>query len=111
MQATFTMLIMAATFGSTVVVVVYGSPDAPMPLPDHNLQGSWDIDFDRLGCTGEQVLERLEIGLNLAQHVRVVYLVTVVAGSILTAVCRLADSAGDDLDRLCADVAGGLDRH
>ena len=93
LQAAFTIVIVAATLGAIVIVAVYGSPYAPMTLPDHNLLGSWEIDFDRLGYTGNQVMERLEIGYTWHRMCLYAYMVAVLGGGLLVGVYRLADRA------------------
>ncbi len=95
LQATFLIVILASTLGAVTIVLVYGSPDLPMALPDHNLLGSWEIDPARLGYTQEQLREYLDIGYLWHSMALFAYMVAVVAGSLLVAVYRLAGGAGE----------------
>lgn len=104
LQASFTIVIVASTLGATAVVLVSTAPDLPMALPDHNLLGSWEIDFERLGYTGDQVQERLDIGYMWHSMCLYVYMVAVVAGSLLVAVYRLAGGSSTGLRGALADT-------
>ena len=75
-----------------------------MPFPDHNLQGSWEIDFDRLGCTGEQVLQRLGytrqealdlVNLGYLRHAicLFIYMFFVVGGHFIVAIYRMGSGS------------------
>ena len=54
--------IVSATLGVVVVIAVYVSPDLPMVLPDHNLLRSWELDFEGLGYSREEALDRVNLG-------------------------------------------------
>ena len=104
LQASFTIVIVASTLGATAVVLVSTAPDLPMALPDHNLLGSWEIDFERLGYTKDQVQERLDIGYMWHSMCLYVYMVAVVAGSLLVAVYRLAGGSSPGLREALTDT-------
>ena len=65
-RALFQSLVVAAcvsaTVGIAVMMSIYLSPDFPSVLPDHNLVRSWELDFDALGYTRAEALERVNLG-------------------------------------------------
>ena len=98
--------------GMAVIVTVYASPDLPAILPDHNLFGSWKIDFDGLGYTRDEAMDRLNVAYMWHAMCLFVYMVFVVGGSYLLGIYRLAggDGAGPDAahsDALAMGVAEG----
>ncbi|MCY4415634.1 MAG: helix-turn-helix transcriptional regulator [Chloroflexi bacterium] len=92
LQASFTIVIISSILGAAAIVLVHGAPDLPMALPDHTLFASWEIDFELLGYTQEQVYEGLDVGYVWHSMCTYVYMVMVVGGSLLVAVFRLSDS-------------------
>ena len=106
LQAAFLIVLVASTLGAVIIVMVYGAPDPPMALPDHNLLGSWTIDFSQLGYTNEQVLQRLDSGYMWHSMCLYMYMVAVVAGSMLVALYRLAGRTGNGPDAVHAVPAG-----
>ena len=64
-QCTFVVGFLSTLVGMGVIVALYVSPDYPAVLPDHNLVGQWEIDFEELGVTREEALERLNLGYAL----------------------------------------------
>ena len=66
-RALFSALVTAAGVGSAVgvavIMVIYISPDFPSVLPDHNLVKSWEVDFDALGYTRQEALDRHNLWL------------------------------------------------
>ena len=52
----------SATLGIVAVLSIYLSPDIPSVLPDHNQIRFWEIDFDKLGFTLREALDRLDLG-------------------------------------------------
>ena len=91
LHATFTVALVGSTVGMAVIVAVFMLPDIPKVLPDHNLLGSWEIDFDALGYTEAEALERLNVGYMWHAIYLYVYMVLIVGVSLLIAVYRLAD--------------------
>ncbi len=104
LQASFTIVIISSILGAAAIVLVHGAPDLPMVLPDHTLFGSWEIDFELLGYTQEQVYEGLDVGYMWHSMCTYLYMVMVVGGSLLVAVYRLAGGAG--LVRPLGDTGG-----
>ena len=80
---------LCGTVGLVVIVAIYVSPDLPMVLPDHNLLGSWQIDFGELEITREQALDRLNVGYMWHAMSLFAYMAFVVGGSLIVAVYRM----------------------
>ena len=104
LQATFTLAVVAPTLGIAVVMAVYMSPYLPNVLPDHNLLGYWEINFDELGYTREEALERLNLGYLWHATYLFVYMTFVVGGSFIKAVYRLAGGADAGPDAVHSDA-------
>ncbi len=103
LYAAFTIAIVASTLGAVTIAMVYWTPDLRMVLPDHNLMGSWEIDFHQLGYTQlgytpEQVVKRLDVGYMWYSMCVFAYMVAVAGGSMLIAVYRLDGKAGTGPD-------------
>ena len=75
-----------------------------MVLPDHNLLGSWEIDFHQLGYTPEQVVKRLDVGYMWYSMCVFAYMVAVAGGSMLIAVYRLDGKAGTGPDAVHSET-------
>ena len=86
--------VVATTVGVAVIMTIYASPDLPAVLPDHNLLGSWEIDYDALGYTRDEAMDRLNVGYMWHAICLFVYMVFVVGGSLLLGVYRLAGGDG-----------------
>ncbi len=98
LPATFASALVLSIAGMFTIFIMYVSPDVPRILPDHNLLGSWEIDFDALGYTREEVMARLDAGYVWHAMFLFVYMVFCVGGKLLKVVYVLAgdDSAGPD---------------
>ena len=88
---------LCGTLGLVVIVAIYVSPDLPMVLPDHNLLGSWEIDFGELGITREQALDRLNVGYMWHAMSLFAYMAFVVGGSLIVAVYRMGGGGDPDV--------------
>ena len=82
---------LCGTVGLVVIVAIYVSPDLPMVLPDHSLLGSWEINFEELGITREEALDRLNLGYMWHAMCLFAYMAFVVGGSLIVAVYRMGD--------------------
>ncbi|MCY4557052.1 MAG: helix-turn-helix transcriptional regulator [Chloroflexi bacterium] len=98
LPATFASALVLSIAGMLTIFIMYVSPDVPRILPDHNLLGSWEIDFEALGYTREEVMARLDSGYVWHAMFLFVYMVFCVGGKLLKVVYVLADddSAGPD---------------
>ena len=88
---------LCGTLGLVVIVAIYVSPDLPMVLPDHNLLGSWEIDFGELGVTRDEALDRLNVGYMWHAMSLFAYMAFVVGGSLIVAVYRMGDGGDPDV--------------
>ena len=98
---------LCGTLGLVVIVAIYVSPDLPMVLPDHNLLGSWEIDFGELGITREQALDRLNVGYMWHAMCLYAYMAFVVGGSLIIAVYRMGDGGEPEGAPASAGLAPG----
>ncbi len=112
-RALFSALVTAAcvssAVGIAVIMAIYLSPDFPSVLPDHNLVRSWELDFDALGYTREEALDRVNLGYMWHAMCLLIYMAFVVGGRLFLEVHRMG--AGDDPEGFStgswADVPGG----
>ena len=88
---------LCGTLGLVVIVAIYVSPDLPMVLPDHNLLGSWEIDFGELGVTRDEALDRLNVGYMWHAMSLFAYMAFVVGGSLIVAVYRMGEGGDPDV--------------
>ena len=88
--------IVSATLGLVVIMAVYVSPDLPMVLPDHNLLTSWELDFEGLGYSREEALDRLNLGYVWHSMGVFVYMAFVVGGNLFTAIYRTGGGNSSD---------------
>ena len=79
----------ASVMGIITMMFIYVSPDRPQVLPDHNLFHSWEIDFNELGFTRQEALDRLDLGYVLHAIFSFGYIGFVVGGNLLVAVYRI----------------------
>ena len=86
--------VVSCVFGLATVMAIYISPDLPSILPDHNLFSSWDINFDELGYTRQEALDRINIGYMLHAMCVFVYMLFVVGVRVLVDLYRMG---GDGL--------------
>ena len=82
---------LCGTLGMAVIMAIYVSPNLPMVLPDHSLLGSWEINFEELGITREEALDRLNVGYMWHAMCLFAYMAFVVGGSLIVAVYRMGD--------------------
>jgi transcriptional regulator with XRE-family HTH domain len=80
--------IVSAALGVVVIIGVYVSPELPMVLPDHNLFSSWELDFEGLGYSREEALDRVNLGYVWHAMGVFVYMAFIVGGNLFTAIYR-----------------------
>ena len=105
LYASFTTAIVCSTLGMAVIVAVFMMPDVPSVFPDHNLMGSWEIDFDDMGYSKTQALQLLQVGYMWHAICLFVYMVSVVGGHLLVAVYRMAGGDGTGPDAVRSDAS------
>ena len=80
--------IVSATLGVVVIIAVYVSPERPMVLPDHNLLRTWELDFEGLGYSREEALDRLNLGYMWHAMGVFAYMAFIVGGNLFAAIYR-----------------------
>ena len=75
--------------GLAVIMSIYLSPDFPSVLPDHNLVRSWELDFEALGYTREEALDRVNLGYIWHAMFLMIYMACVVGGRLFVEIHRL----------------------
>ncbi len=95
-QTLFPLLTAAACVsvlvGMAVVMSIYLSPDFPSVLPDHNLVKSWELDFDALGYTRQEALDRVNLGYMWHAMSLLIYMSCVVGGRLFVEIHRMGES-------------------
>ena len=81
------ILVLSAIAGATVLTI-YLVPSS-LSIPDHTLVRSWEIDFDALGYSPDELLERYRIGAAWSALSTFVYMIIVLGGSLLVTIYRL----------------------
>ena len=77
-----------------VILTVYFVAGVPTVLPDHNLVESWEIDYEELGYTREEALER-ESGGYLRHGVSVyAYMTLLLSGNLQASIYRMSPGGG-----------------
>ena len=101
------VFIVGTALGIAIILVVHISPDIHRVIPDHNLVASWEIDFEELGYSREEALERVNLGYLWHAIFSMAYVTLVPGGRLFWAIYR-TEGIGDpvvDADR--SDVPGG----
>ena len=93
LSTTSVLAMISTTMGVVVVLSIYLSPDLPSVLPDHNLLTSWEINFEELGLTREEALDRLNLGYLWHAVWVFAYMLFVVGGRVIVGFYRI--DAGD----------------
>ena len=81
--------IATTTLGLIAILTIYVSPDLPSELPDHNLMHSWEIDFNDLGYTKDEALQKVNQGYISHAMCLFAYMVFVLGAYLLMSVYRL----------------------
>ena len=97
--------VVSSVIGLATVIVIYASPDLPSILPDHNLLSSWEINFDELGYTRNEALDRINMGYVLHAMCLLIYILFVVGSRVLVDLYRIG---GDGLGASSHSNAGSV---
>lgn len=94
-RALFQVMVTAAcvstAVGIAVIMSIYLSPDFPLVLRDHNMVSSWELDFETLGYTREDALDRVNLGYIWHAMCLLIYMSCVVGGTMFVDLHRLRD--------------------
>ena len=98
LHAVFSVALVGAIVGILIIVAVFLLPDVPRVMPDHNLLTTWEIDFQGMGYTQDEALERLNVGYMWHAMYLYLYMVFVMCGHLLVALYKMVgnDSTGPD---------------
>ena len=92
--AMLAVALVSSTVGVVTILLVYISPDIPAVLPDHNLLRSWEIDFNQLGYSRAEALERLNLGYMWHAMCLFAYMAFVVGGTLIVSIYRMDGEGG-----------------
>ena len=81
-------ILLLTAVGSAITLILYLHP-SPMAIPDHTLLRSWEIDFNSLGFSPDELLERYRFGAVWSSLATVIYMVIVLGGCFLATIYRL----------------------
>ena len=88
LQAAVGLILVLTLIAGTTVFVIYLVP-SPLSIPDHTLIRSWEINFVALGYSPDELLERYRVGAVWSTLSTFVYMIIVLAGSLLVTIYRL----------------------
>ena len=88
MQGGVGAILLLTAVGSAITLILYLHP-SPMAIPDHTLLRSWEIDFNSLGFSPDELLERYRFGAVWSSLATVIYMVIVLGGCFLATIYRL----------------------
>ena len=90
LQAVLAVSVVLTAVGGALVVIMYLYPST-LAVPDHTLLRSWEIDFDALGYSRDELMDRYRIGAVWSSLATVVYMVVALAGSLFITIYRLGE--------------------
>lgn len=96
--------LVCAPLGIATIMAVVLSPELPSVLPDHNLLGSWELDFEALGYSREDALHGLNLGYMWHAMTVFVYTLFVVGGKLVVTLYGMG--GGEDGDPVGSSRGG-----
>ena len=88
LQVAFGGLLVLTAVGGAAIIILYLEP-SPLAIPDHNILRSWVIDFEALGYSPDELLERYRIAAVLSSMSTLIYMLLVLGGILLATIYRL----------------------
>ncbi len=88
LQVAFGGLLVLTALGGAAILILYLEP-SPLAIPDHNILKSWVIDFEALGYSPDELLERYRIAAVLSTMSTLAYMLLVLGGILLATIYRL----------------------
>ncbi len=101
-QLTVTITVLLTLIGLAGTVVVYWDPSL-LFVPEQNLILSWENDFGALGYPESEFHDRARVGMVWSALSALIYMVVVIGGSLLVAICR--KDTGDSPDAAAAPAS------
>ena len=95
MQAAMGVILLLTAIGAGSILVAYLEP-SPLAIPDHTLVRSWEIDFDALGYSPDELLERHRVGAVWSSMGTLLYMAIVLGGSLMATIYRLGQDESAD---------------
>ena len=86
--AAFGVILLLTAIGGASILVLY-MESSPLAIPDHTILRSWEIDFQALGYSPDELLERYRVAAVLSSMSTLVYMLLVLGGILLTTIYRL----------------------
>ena len=102
LHAVFSVALVGAIVGILIIVGVFLLPGVPRVMPDHNLLTTWEIDFQGLGYTQDEALDRLNVGYMWHAMYLYLYMVFVMCGHLLVALYKMVGNDGTGPDAVHA---------
>ncbi len=88
LQVAFGGMLVLTALGGAAILILYLEP-SPLAIPDHNILRSWVIDFEALGYSPDELLERYRIAAVLSAMSTLTYMLIVLGGILLATIYRL----------------------
>ena len=102
-QLTIAIALVLTVMALMGLMVVYWDPSL-QSVPDHNLMRSWENDFAALGYPASEFDDRARAGVVWAVLTALIYLVSIVGGSLLVSLCRKDTGNPHDAAMVAAPV-------
>ena len=93
LQSTAGFLIVLTAIGGMATIILYMEPSV-LSVPNHTLIRSWEIDFDVLGYSMSELMDRYRIGAVWSSVATIAYMVIALGGSLLLSIARYG--SGED---------------
>ncbi len=93
LQTTAGFLIVLTAIGGLATIILYLEPSV-LSVPNHTLIRSWEIDFDVLGYSMSELMDRYRIGAVWSSVATIAYMVIALGGSLLLSIARY--DSGED---------------
>ena len=88
LQASVATTLIYLLLDGAAILVVYWQPSL-LVLPDHTLLRSWEIDFNSLGYSPDELIERYRIGAVWSSIAGLIFMVIALGGRLIVSAYRL----------------------
>ena len=80
--------VVLTALGGSGTLIFYIEPSF-LSIPDHTLLRSWEIDFQTLGYSMDELMDRYRHGAVWSSVATLVYMILVIGGGLLVAIYRM----------------------
>lgn len=87
LQSTAGFLIVLTAIGGLATIILYLEPSL-LSVPNHTLIRSWEIDYEVLGYSMSELMDRYRMGAVWSSVATIVYMVMALGGSLLLSIAR-----------------------